>query len=224
MGVIMWGNPYTVSMCPWLWRKAGSILNTAHVFPESMMVAITLVGGVAQDGGARARAGYELAVWPSAVISLSGTGSGLRFLEHLLVSQGSVWAGPLPSKCVPYTPLPVGTLLEQKGLVWALQVLGHGLWVLQRSLIQTASHILPVMRAHILLICCFRPELLLYLTACHPSRAIECLFSSGQDVQGWLWEAHQLLPQLSIHPLHSASGKYEHSPQEQSSGFLQASC
>lgn len=42
--------------------KAGFILNTAHVFPESMMVAITLVGDVAQDGGARARAGYELAV------------------------------------------------------------------------------------------------------------------------------------------------------------------
>lgn len=42
--------------------KAGLILNTGHIFPESMMVAITLVGGVAQDGGARARAGYELAV------------------------------------------------------------------------------------------------------------------------------------------------------------------
>ena len=40
--------------------KAGFILNTGHVFPESMMVAITLGGGVAQDGGARARAGYEL--------------------------------------------------------------------------------------------------------------------------------------------------------------------
>lgn len=62
MGVITWGNPYTVSMCPWLWRESWINPEHSHIFPESMMVAITLVGGVAQDGGARARAGYELAV------------------------------------------------------------------------------------------------------------------------------------------------------------------
>lgn len=86
--------------------------------------------------------------------------------------------------CPPHTPLPEGTALEQEGLVWALQVWGHALSVPQRSQIQTASDILPVMGAPSLLTRCFRSELLLYLTACLASRTTECLFSSGQMCKG----------------------------------------
>ena len=42
--------------------RAGFTLNTGHTFPESMMVAVPLLGGVARGGGARARARDELAV------------------------------------------------------------------------------------------------------------------------------------------------------------------
>ena len=57
----MWENPHTVSMCPVaLEGRAGFDLNTGHIFPESMLVAITLVGGVVGDKGPRARARCDL--------------------------------------------------------------------------------------------------------------------------------------------------------------------
>ena len=90
--------------------RAGFTLNTGHTFPESMMVAVPLLGGVARGGGARAR--DELAVWPSAVTSLSGTGSGLKSLQHK--SWGSVWAGSLPSVSPPHTS-PRGNSARTRG-------------------------------------------------------------------------------------------------------------
>ena len=92
--------------------RAGFTLNTGHTFPESMMVAVPLLGGVARGGGARARARDELAVWPSAVTSLSGTGSGLKSLQHK--SWGSVWAGSLPSVSPPHTS-PRGNSARTRG-------------------------------------------------------------------------------------------------------------
>ena len=51
-----------------------------------------------------------------------------------------------------------------------------------------------------LFICCFTPELLLYLTACLPNRTTECLFSSGQDGTRVVsfWSTLSTLPQVSM--------------------------
>ena len=41
--------------------RAGFDVNTSHVFPQSVLAAITLEGGGAGDGGAKVRTSYEVA-------------------------------------------------------------------------------------------------------------------------------------------------------------------
>ena len=40
-------------------RTAGSEADASHIFPQGVLVAVTLVRGGAGDGGAKAGTGYE---------------------------------------------------------------------------------------------------------------------------------------------------------------------
>lgn len=63
--------------------RAGSEVNTGHIFPQGRFTAITLVGDGAVDGGARARASFELDLLCSMVVTaLFGMGSGPNVLEQ----------------------------------------------------------------------------------------------------------------------------------------------
>lgn len=55
-----------------------------HAFPQSVLAAITLVGGGAEDGGARARVMCDLGSFLRSVATttLSGLGLGPKVLEQ----------------------------------------------------------------------------------------------------------------------------------------------
>ena len=64
--------------------RAGSEVSMNHIFPQRVLVAITLVGGGAGNGGARARArcGLGLLLCSVANTTLLGVGVGPNLLEH----------------------------------------------------------------------------------------------------------------------------------------------
>ena len=51
-GLLMWECLYIV--CTFFGGRAGSDINTGHIFLQRVLAAITLMGGGAGDGGARA--------------------------------------------------------------------------------------------------------------------------------------------------------------------------
>ena len=62
--------------------RAGSEMSKGHIFPQGMLAAITLIGGGAGDGGARARARCDLGLLFSvAVTALLGAGSDPKVLK-----------------------------------------------------------------------------------------------------------------------------------------------
>lgn len=55
--------------------RAGFDTGAYHIFPQGVLAPVTLVGGVAGDGGARACTGYEMGLLCSLnVTTLSGAG------------------------------------------------------------------------------------------------------------------------------------------------------
>ena len=72
-------------------------VNTGHVFPQGVLSALTLVGGGAASGGARARAKYELGPLLGSVAKYHPTGGrdrsqgaeveALRFRSELVLFQ-----------------------------------------------------------------------------------------------------------------------------------------
>ena len=62
----------------------GELVNTSHVIPQCGLAALTLVGGGAGDGWARARAGCEpgLLLCSVANITLLGAGAVLKLLDQ----------------------------------------------------------------------------------------------------------------------------------------------
>lgn len=64
--------------------KAGSDVNTSHIFPQDILAALALVVGGAGDGGAKARpendSGLFLCSFGS--ITLLGVGYGPKLLEQ----------------------------------------------------------------------------------------------------------------------------------------------
>ena len=57
-------------------ERSGFDVETSHVLPQGILAAITSIGGVAADGGARACAGCEvgLPLRTVAIVILSGVG------------------------------------------------------------------------------------------------------------------------------------------------------
>lgn len=56
-------------------RRAGFDMGAHHIFPQGVLAPVTLVGGVAADGGARTCTRYEMGLlWPLNVTTLSGAG------------------------------------------------------------------------------------------------------------------------------------------------------
>ena len=82
----MWEHPYADYVGHWTHVFGGRAGFASHVFPQCVLAAITLVGGVAGDGGARAGArtpaGAGLHLCSAAIISLSGLGSDPKLLEQ----------------------------------------------------------------------------------------------------------------------------------------------
>ena len=64
--------------------RPGFDKNTSHIFPQGVLVAITLVGGGAGSGGARAGAMCKpgLPLCSVAIAALSETGSDPKLLEQ----------------------------------------------------------------------------------------------------------------------------------------------
>ena len=65
-------------------RSAGSDVSSSHIFPQGVLAGIILVGGRAEDGGARAGARHELRLllYSVANTTLLGVGVGLQLLEQ----------------------------------------------------------------------------------------------------------------------------------------------
>lgn len=63
--------------------RDGFDVDTSHVFPHHVLATITLVGGVAFDGGARVCAGCEagFSLYSVAITTLSGAGPAPKLLE-----------------------------------------------------------------------------------------------------------------------------------------------
>ena len=63
-------------------RRAGFDMNTSHVFPQGVLAAVTLVGGRAGDGGAKARTRCEvrLPLCSVTITALLRVGLGPRLL------------------------------------------------------------------------------------------------------------------------------------------------
>lgn len=68
-------------------------MNTRHVFSQGKLTAITLVGGRAGDGVARARTTCEpeLSICLAAFTPLSGVSSGSKFLEEKTQGSSLSW-------------------------------------------------------------------------------------------------------------------------------------
>ena len=73
-------------------QRARFDMDTGHIIPHGVLAVITLVGGVAVDGGARARVGvrwdFPFAQW--SLVSLE-TGSDPKLLEQKPWGLGPVW-------------------------------------------------------------------------------------------------------------------------------------
>ena len=83
-GIFLCGNiPVQTASAQCLWR-AGFDMEASHIFPQSVLAAITLVGGGAGDGMASAGAGCEaiLSLFSVALTTLSGARSGPKLLEQ----------------------------------------------------------------------------------------------------------------------------------------------
>ena len=66
-----------------LWWESWICCGHNHIFPQGVLAAITLVGGGAGDGGARAGARSEVGLLCSvAVTALLGAGSDSKLLEQ----------------------------------------------------------------------------------------------------------------------------------------------
>ena len=62
--------------------RAGFDVDASHIFPQGVLAAVTLVGPVAGDGGAKVCAGCEVGLLCSlAVTTLSGAGFAPKLLE-----------------------------------------------------------------------------------------------------------------------------------------------
>ena len=64
--------------------RTGFDVSTSHTLPQGVLVAVTLVGGGARDGGARARAMCEsgLPLCSVVITALLRAGSGPQVLEQ----------------------------------------------------------------------------------------------------------------------------------------------
>ena len=75
---------YTVYVCPVPLGRGEFHMNTIHAFPQSVLTAITLVGGGTGDGGARAwaKCEAELLLCLLAITTLSGVGLDPKLMEQ----------------------------------------------------------------------------------------------------------------------------------------------
>ena len=89
----------------WLWGESWIWHEHESHFPQGVLAAVTLVGGGAGDGGARARAREWDGASPllRASTTLRGAGARPQWLEQKPCRL--VWAGGTPAKCAP-SPLP----------------------------------------------------------------------------------------------------------------------
>ena len=64
--------------------RAGFDVDGSHAFPQGVLTAITLVGCVADDGGARTCAGCEVGLLLCSVVitAMSGAGSAPKLLKQ----------------------------------------------------------------------------------------------------------------------------------------------
>ena len=98
-------------------------MDTVHVFPQGVLLAITLVGGGAGDEVSKARARCELglSLCSLAVSALLWVGSGSKLLEQKPYGSGPSWVSSLSLCFPPPTGLVPshqrGAVLEQEGLV-----------------------------------------------------------------------------------------------------------
>ena len=87
---VKWCPCVGVSLCSLLHvpggfsERASSEMSRGHIFPGGVLAAITLVGGRAGDGGARAKAKCELGLLlcSMAATTLLGAGAGPNMLEQ----------------------------------------------------------------------------------------------------------------------------------------------
>ena len=104
--------------------RAGSDMNTSHIFPQGVQAAITLVGCGAGDGGTRARFRHELGLlFCSVAVTLYHAGvrfqvagaEVLRVVSMLTLFPLSVYSPPSQH----HHPCPRAELVHV-GLVWVL--------------------------------------------------------------------------------------------------------
>lgn len=77
----MWEHPFADCVCPVPFMGDGFDVDTSHVFLQGVLTAITLIEGVAGDGGASTGWEVGLPLCSVSVTTLSGTESDPKLWE-----------------------------------------------------------------------------------------------------------------------------------------------
>ena len=139
--------------------KAGSDVDASHIFPQGVLTALTLVGGGARDGRARAEARCKtgLPLCSVAITAPSRVRSNPKLLKQNPYGLGQ--AGSLPFKCV-FFPLPAPrplrqrrVVLKQGGPMWALTLCWPQIeiWCVACAVTHSSTQTQPQVQVHFIL-------------------------------------------------------------------------